>query len=62
MLRYLDSAGEIFYLGHDIRIIIEIPQGFFDFKKKFKILTIILLKMITFFNKNNYLKNELILL
>ena len=40
ILRYLDSSEEIFYLGHDINIIIEIPQGFFDFKKKFKILNL----------------------
>ena len=40
ILRYLDSSEEIFYLGHDINIIIEIPQGFFDFKKKFKMLTL----------------------
>ena len=40
ILRYLDSSEEIFYLGHDINIIIEIPQGFFDFKKKFKLLTL----------------------
>ena len=40
ILRYLDSSEEIFYLGHDINIIIEIPQGFFDFKKKFKMLNL----------------------
>ena len=40
ILRYLDSSEEIFYLGHDINIIIEIPQGFFDFKKKFKLLNL----------------------
>ena len=40
ILRYLDSNEEIFYLGYDINIIIEIPQGFFDFEKKYKILTL----------------------
>ena len=40
IMRYLDSSEEIFYLGYDINIIIEIPQGFFDFKKKFPMLTL----------------------
>ena len=40
ILRYIDSSEEIFYLGHDINIIIEIPQGFFDFKIKFKMLNL----------------------
>ena len=37
ILKYLDSNEEIFYLGYDINIIIEIPQGFTDFEKKFRI-------------------------
>ena len=40
ILRYLDSNEEIFYLGNDINIIIEIPQGFIDFEKKFRMLTL----------------------
>ncbi len=40
ILRYLDSNEQIFYLGYDINIFIEIPQGFFDFEKKFKLLTL----------------------
>ena len=40
ILRYLDSNKEIFYLGHDINIFIEIPQGTIDFEKKFQILTL----------------------
>ena len=38
ILRYLDSNDKIFYLNHDISIIIEIPKGFINFEKKFKIL------------------------
>ena len=37
---HFGNLEEIFYLGHDINIIIEIPQGFFDFKKKFKLLNL----------------------
>ena len=40
ILRYLDSNEEIFYLGHDINIFIEIPQGIIDFEKKYRILTL----------------------
>ena len=39
ILRYLDSNEEIFYLGYDTNIIIEIPQGFINFDEKFKMLT-----------------------
>ena len=38
ILRYLDSNEKIFYLGNDIHIIIEIPKGFFEFDKKYKLL------------------------
>ena len=38
ILRYLDSNEKIFYLGNDIHIIIEIPKGFIEFDKKYKLL------------------------
>lgn len=31
ILKYLNSNDKIFYLGYNINIIIEIPQGFFDY-------------------------------
>ena len=40
ILRYLDSKEKIFYLGNDIKIILEISNNFFDFEEKFKILTL----------------------
>ena len=40
ILKYLDSNEEIFYLGYDINIIIEIPQGFINFEEKFRMLTL----------------------
>ena len=38
ILRYLDSNKKIYYLGYEINIIIEIPNGFCEFDKKIKIL------------------------
>jgi len=38
ILRYVDSNEKIFYLGYDIHLIIEIPKGFIEFDKKYKIL------------------------
>ena len=40
ILRFLDSNEKIFYLGNDINIIIEIPKGFIEFDKKYKILNL----------------------
>ena len=40
ILRYLISNNKIFYLGYDINIIIEIPQGFVDYFEKYRILTL----------------------
>ena len=40
VLRYLDSDEKIFYLGYDINIILEIPKGFVEFDKKFKLLNL----------------------
>ena len=40
ILRYIDSYEKIFYLGFDIHIIIEIPKGFIEFDKKYKLLNI----------------------
>ena len=38
ILRFIDSNEKIFYLGYDIQLIIEIPKGFIEFDKKYKIL------------------------
>ena len=48
ILRTLDSNDKIFYLGYEINIIIEIPNGFIDFNKKYKLLNLF---------KNNYIQN-----
>ena len=40
ILRYLDSNEKIYYLGYDIHILIEIPNGFCEFDKKYKILNL----------------------
>ena len=40
ILRYLDSNEKIYYLGYDINILIEIPNGFCEFDKKYKILSL----------------------
>ncbi len=40
ILRYLNSNDKIFYLGYDIHIIIEIPQGFVDYLEKYKLLNL----------------------
>jgi len=40
ILRYVDSYDKIFYLGYDIHLIIEIPKGFIEFDKKYKILNL----------------------
>ena len=40
ILRYIDSKDKIFYLGNDVNIIIEIPNDFIDFKRKYGILTL----------------------
>ena len=40
ILRYLDSNDKIFSLDYDINIIIEIPKGFINFEKKYKILNL----------------------
>ena len=40
ILRYLDSNEKIYYLGYDINILIEIPNGFGEFDKKYKILSL----------------------
>ena len=37
VLRYVDSESNIFYLGNEARIIVELPRGFIDFEKKYKI-------------------------
>ena len=38
ILRYLDSNEKLYYLGHDLNIIIEIPNGFVKFEQKYKLL------------------------
>ena len=40
ILRYIDSNEKIFYLGYDIHLIIEIPTGFFELDKKYKLLNL----------------------
>ena len=40
ILRCLDSNEKIYYLGHDINIIIEIPKGFVIFDEKYQILNL----------------------
>ena len=38
ILRYIDSNENLYYLGYDVNIIIEIPNGFVEFDKKYKLL------------------------
>ena len=40
ILRYIDSYEKIFYLGFDIHLIIEIPKGFIEFDRKYKLLNL----------------------
>ena len=40
ILRYLDSSEKIYYLGNDIHLIIEIPNGYIEFNKKYKLLNL----------------------
>ena len=40
ILKFIDSNEKLFYLGNNINIIIEIPNGFINFKEKYKILTL----------------------
>ena len=38
ILRYLESNNNIYYLGNELKILIEIPRGFIDFEEKYRIL------------------------
>jgi len=40
ILRYMDSSEKIFYLGYDINLILEIPNCFIEFDKKYKLLNL----------------------
>jgi len=40
ILRYIISNNKSFYLGYDMNIIIEIPQGFVDYLEKFRLLNL----------------------
>ena len=40
ILRCVDSKENVFYLGYNIKIYIEIPSGFIDFLEKYKILNL----------------------
>ena len=40
ILRFIDSNEKIFYLGNDIHLIIEIPNGYVLFNKKYKLLNL----------------------
>jgi len=46
ILKFINSEDQIFYLGYDIHLIIEIPKGFIDYEKKYKLLSLF---------KNNYI-------
>ena len=38
IMKYFDSKRNIYYLGYDINLIVELPKGFYDFKDKYTIL------------------------
>ena len=38
ILRYLESNEKIYYIGNDINLIIEIPKGYVEFDKKYRLL------------------------
>ena len=38
VLRYMDSSDKSYYLGNDINLIIEIPNAYIEFDKKYKLL------------------------
>ena len=40
ILRCIDSKKNIYYLGNDINIMIEIPKGFYKFNEKYKLLNL----------------------
>ena len=40
VLRYIDSLEKIYYLGYSVHLLVEIPNGFVELDKKYKILTI----------------------
>ena len=40
ILRCIDSKEKVYYLGNNIKIFIEIPSGFIDFKEKYRILNL----------------------
>ena len=40
ILKYVDYYEKVFYLGNEIMIIIEIPKGFVEFDKKYKLLNL----------------------
>ena len=40
ILKFINSEETIFYIGYDIHLIIEIPKGFSDFLKKYRLLNL----------------------
>ena len=40
ILRYIESNEKLYYLGNDIHLIIEIPKGYVEFDKKYKLLSL----------------------
>ena len=40
ILRFIDSDEKLFYLVYEINLIIEIPKGFIEFDKKYKLLNL----------------------
>ena len=40
ILRYIDSKRNLYYLGYDIHLLIEIPNGYYKFDDKYKLLNL----------------------
>ena len=38
IMKYIDSKRNVYYLGYDINIMIELPKGFYNFKEKYRLL------------------------
>ena len=40
ILKYMDSKRNVYYLGYDINLLIELPKGFYNFNEKYRILNL----------------------
>ena len=40
VLKYIDSKRNIYYLGYDLNLMIELPKSFYNFNEKYKILNL----------------------